>query len=120
MSQTELIFIRELKVETCIGIYDWEQRIKQTVLFDLEFSVDIQKAAASDQIDDTLDYAKIAGCITHFVGKGKFLLLERLAHETADLLLQHFSITDLRLKVSKPGAVANAKEVGLVIHRRTT
>jgi 7,8-dihydroneopterin aldolase/epimerase/oxygenase len=119
MSQTDLIFIRELKVETCLGIYHWEQRIKQTLIFDLEFSTDIQKAATSDQIDDTLDYAKIADFITHFAENRKFQLLERLAHESADLLLQHFSITDLRLKVSKPGAIANAKEVGIVIHRKS-
>jgi dihydroneopterin aldolase len=95
-----------------------EQRIKQSIIFDLEFSIDFQKAATSDEIDDTLDYAKIAHAIMEFVGKGKFLLLERLAHETADLLLRDFCISDLRLKVSKPGAVANAKEVGVLIHRR--
>jgi len=56
----DIIYIRDLRIETVIGIYDWERRIRQMVSLDLEMAADIRKAAASDAIEDTLDYKAVA------------------------------------------------------------
>lgn len=114
----DIIFIRGLQVETVIGIYDWEQRIRQQVVLDLELGTDIQQAAQSDQIDDTLSYESVARRVSEYIKDNEFLLLERLAEQTAELLQQEFKLPWLRLSVSKPGAVANARIVGVTIERR--
>ena len=77
-SSVDIIFIRELRIETVIGIYDWERQIKQVVCLDLEMGTDIRKAAASDSIEDTLNYKAIAKRLLQFVGDSQFFLVETL------------------------------------------
>lgn len=113
----DIIFIRELRIETIIGIYDWERGVKQIVLLDVEMAADIQRAAASQSITDTLDYHAIALRLDEFVREKQFLLLETLAQSCADLLQREFHIAWLRLRVTKPGAIAAAQGVGVLIER---
>lgn len=113
----DIIFIRELRIDTVIGIHDWERQIKQTVVLDLELAADIQQAAASDHIDDTLSYQDVADRLTAFVGSSRFQLVEALAEQVAALLRHEFAVPWLRLTVSKPGAIANARAVGVSIER---
>ena len=111
------VYIRDLRIETVIGIYDWERKIRQTVSLDLEMGTDIRKAAASDHIDDTLDYKSVAKRLIQYVGESEFLLVETLAERIAEIVLNEFNVPWLRLRLSKPGAVTGSQDVGVIIER---
>lgn len=111
------IFIRDLRVETIIGIYEWERRIKQTVVIDLELSADIRKAALSDTIEDTVSYKGVAKRVIEFVGESEFQLIETLSERIAEIILTEFDLQWLKLTLSKPGAVRGARDVGVIIER---
>ncbi|MBA2410502.1 MAG: dihydroneopterin aldolase [Gammaproteobacteria bacterium] len=113
----DLVYLRELRLAAVIGIYEWEQRVRQTISIDLEMAADIASAAASDAIEDTLNYKAIAERLSSFVEESRFKLIETLAERAADMLLTEFGIRWLKLSVSKPGAVRGAREVGVVIER---
>lgn len=113
----DIIFLRDLRIETVIGVYEWERRIKQVVSLDLEMAVNIRKAAASDDLADTLNYKAVAKRLIQFVGESRFNLVETLAERAAAILLEEFSIPWVRLTVSKPGAVRGARDVGVIIER---
>jgi dihydroneopterin aldolase len=111
------IFIHALKTEAIVGIFDWERQVKQTVLIDLEFSADIRKAALSDSIDDTLNYKRVAKRVLGFVEGSSFHLVETLAEHIAMTVLQEFGVAWVRISLSKPGAIRNSRDVGVVIER---
>ncbi len=113
----DTVFIRGLQVDTVIGIFDWERRIRQRVRIDLEMSADIARAAATDSIDDALDYKAIGKRIISFVGESEFLLVETLAEKVAAIVRDEFQVPWLRLSVSKPGALRGADDVGVTIER---
>ncbi len=113
----DIIYLRELRIATVIGIYEWEKRIKQTVCIDLEMGTNIRAAAASDTIDDTLNYKAVSKRIIAFVEGNQFQLIETLAEKVAELLLKEFALPWLKLTVSKPGAVSAARDVGVIIER---
>lgn len=113
----DIVYIRDLKIETVIGIFDWERRIRQTVSLDLEMATDIRKAAASDDIKDTLDYKAVAKRLIAFVGESEFLLVETLAEKVAAIVRDEFQVPWLRLRLSKPGAVRGSQDVGIIIER---
>ncbi len=113
----DIVFLRELRVETVIGIFEWERRIRQVVSLDLEMATDVARAAASDAIEDALDYKAVAKRLIQFVGESRFQLVETLAERVAALLREEFGIPWVRVTVSKPGAVRGAREVGVVIER---
>jgi dihydroneopterin aldolase len=113
----DIVYIRELRIDTVIGIFDWERRIRQAICIDLEMATDIRKAAASDNIADTLDYKAVAKRLIAFVEGSEFLLVETLAEKIAALVREEFGVTWLRLQLSKPGAVRGARDVGVIIER---
>ncbi len=113
----DIIFIRELRIETIIGIYDWERNIKQPVVLDLEMATDISKAAASDHIDDTLNYKAVAKRLIAFVENSNFELVETLTEKIADIILQEFGVAWVRVVLNKAGAVRGASGVGIIIER---
>ena len=113
------VFIEDLRIETVIGVYDWEREIRQTVGLDLEMSFDIRKAAASDRIEDALDYKAVAKRLIQFVENSEFQLVESLAEHCADIVLKEFPVTWLQLKLRKPGAVRGSNAVGVIIERGT-
>jgi dihydroneopterin aldolase len=115
----DIVFIEDLRIETVIGIYDWERNIRQTVALDLEMAFDNRRAAASDRIEDTLDYKAVAKRLIGFVENSHFELVETLAERCAELVLGEFRTPWLRLKLSKPGAVRGSRAVGVVIERGT-
>jgi len=114
---TDTIFLRDLKVETIVGIWDWERKIRQTVSIDLEMGADIRQAAETDSIDDTLNYKAVAKRVQHYVAESEFQLVETLAEKIAQLILAEFDVPWLKIRVSKPGAIRGAKDVGVLIHR---
>ena len=113
----DIVYIRDLKIETVIGIFDWERRIRQTVSIDLEMATDIRKAAASDSITDTLDYKAVAKRLIAFVGESEFLLVETLSEKVAEIVLTEFNVPWLKLRLSKPGGVRGSQGVGIIIER---
>lgn len=113
----DIVFIEQLTAITTIGVYDWEQTIKQKLVIDVEMAWDNRKAAMSDDVTDCLSYADVSEAILDKVENGRFALVERVAEELAELLTARFSIPWIRIKVSKPGAVAAAKSVGVIIER---
>lgn len=115
----DIVFIEQLSVITTIGVYDWEQTIQQKLVFDIELAWDNRQAAASDDVNDCLSYADVAAAIIEHVGQGRFALVERVAEEIATLLMTRFATPWVRIKLSKPGAVAQAAQVGVIIERGT-
>ncbi|EGK4803076.1 bifunctional dihydroneopterin aldolase/7,8-dihydroneopterin epimerase, partial [Salmonella enterica] len=111
----DIVFIEQLSVITTIGVYDWEQTIEQKLLFDIEMAWDNRKSAKSDDVADCLSYADIVDAVISHVEAGRFALVERVAEEVADLLLSRFNSPWVRIKLSKPGAVARAANVGVII-----
>ena len=105
------IFIHALKIETIVGIFDWERQVKQTVLIDIEFSADIRKAALSDSIDDTMNYKGVAKRVLAFVEESAFHLVETLAEHVAMLILEDFGVAWVRIALSKPGAIRSSRDV---------
>ncbi len=113
----DIIFLQALEVETVIGIYDWERQIKQKVIFDIEMSTDIHKAAASDHIDDTLNYKAVAKRIIGFVEESRFQLVETLAERVAEIVLTEFEVSWVKVTLNKTGAIRGARGVGIMIER---
>lgn len=113
----DIVYVRELQVETVIGVYDWERIVRQTLVLDIEMAFDNRKAAASDKIGDALDYNAVASRIVAFVESSRFQLIETVAEQCAGIILQEFRAAGCRLRVSKPGAVANTRDVGVIIER---
>ena len=113
----DIVFIKDLDVETVIGIYDWERKIRQTVRLNLEMSSDIRKGAATDRIEDALNYKAVAKRLIAFVEASRFQLVETLAERCAEIVLEEFPVDWLRLELDKPGAVRGSKSVGIRIER---
>jgi dihydroneopterin aldolase len=113
----DIIFLKDLKIETVVGIYDWERKIKQTVILDLEMATDVKKAASSDKIEDAIDYKAVAKRLIRFVGDSEFELVETLAERIAEIVLMEFGVTWVRLSLNKIGAIRGARDVGVVIER---
>jgi len=111
------IFLRELKAEAIIGIYEWERRVKQTVVIDVEVPCDVRRAAAVDAIEATLNYKKVAKRILEIVGSSQFHLVETLAERTALTILREFELEWVKLTLNKPGAIRGSRDVGVVIER---
>ena len=113
----DTVFIHELRVETTIGIWDWERRIRQTVSIDLEMGADVRRAAKKDDIEFALNYKAIAKRVQEFVAASDFRLVETLAEKIAELVLGEFETPWIRVRVSKPRAISGANDVGVLIHR---
>lgn len=113
----DLVYIKNLRIETIIGIYDWEREVKQVVSMDLEMAADIKMAARTDDIGYALNYKSISKRIIKFVQEQKFKLIESMAEEVAQIVLIEFSVPWVRLRISKPGALRGSEDVGIIIER---
>jgi len=111
------IFLHGLSVECIIGFIEWERRIKQVIVLDVEMPVDCARAAQFDDVDVTLDYKKVAKRLITFVSASDFKLVETLAHRTAMLILEEFGVEWVRLSINKPGAIRGSKDVGVAVLR---
>jgi dihydroneopterin aldolase len=116
----DLVFIEDLRIQTVIGVFDWEREITQTVSLDLKMAFSISKAAASDDIADTLDYKAVSKRLIQFVEGSEFQLVEALAEHCAGIVLNEFPVNWVQLKLSKPGAVRGSSAVGVIIERGET
>ncbi|MFQ5936570.1 MAG: dihydroneopterin aldolase [Acidiferrobacterales bacterium] len=113
----DIIYLRDLKVPCTIGVREWERRIKQTVYIDLELAVDLKPAAASDRLEDALDYKSVSKHVTELVSNSQFRLVETLAEKIAETVLAEFRVPWVRVRINKKGALRAASDVGVVIER---
>ena len=113
----DIVYIRELEVRTIIGIFDWEREQRQVVSLDLEMGSDIATAAATDTIENALDYKAVAKRLIDFIEKSEFFLVETLAERVADIVVNEFNVPWGKLRLGKPGAVTGSKDVGVIIER---
>lgn len=113
----DTVFIRGLRVETVIGVYDWERQVRQTLLFDLDMAHDIAPAAASDDIELALDYHAVSVRIAELVQSLQPELIETLAEQVSAMVMSEFDVPWLRLRITKPTALAQADGVGVLIER---
>lgn len=114
----DIIFLTGLTTECIIGIWDWERKVRQKVVIDLEMGADIRKAAASDHIDDTLDYKKVSKRVLGFVGESQFQLVETLTEQIARIIVTEFDVPWVRVRLNKQGAIRGSRDVGILIERR--
>ena len=117
MKMEDVIYIKDLRIKTIIGIFDWERKEKQEVSIDMEFPFDCKKAAATDSIEDAIDYKTIAKGVIKFVEESSFQLQETLAENIASLIKEKYGVKSIKLRISKPGAIRGSKDVGLIIYR---
>ncbi|HLR16638.1 MAG TPA: dihydroneopterin aldolase [Alcanivoracaceae bacterium] len=113
----DIVYIRDLKVDTVIGIFDWERKIRQTVSLDLEMATDIRAAAATDDIEKTLDYKAVGKRLIQFIRESEYELVETLIEKVADIVLNEFDVPWVRVRLSKPGALRGSQDVGVIIER---
>lgn len=113
----DILYISQLRVETVIGVYEWERHIRQVVLLDLEIATDVARAAATDNIADALNYKAVAKRVAAFVEGTQFQLVETLAERVAERVLEEFGVPWVRLRIRKEGALRGVREVGVVIER---
>ena len=114
----DIVYIKELEVETVIGIFDWERKIKQVVSLDLDMQSDIAVAASTDAIDEALDYKAVSKRLIAFIESSEFQLIETMAEKIAAIVIDEFAVPWLRLRLSKPGAIKGSKDVGVIIERK--
>jgi dihydroneopterin aldolase len=114
---SDLVFICGLRLETVIGVYDWERTVRQTLVVDIEMAWNNRPAAASDDVTDALNYARVSQRLRDFASAQQFQLIERMAEQLAALVMEEFRVPWLRLRLCKPGAVSEADDVGVLIER---
>lgn len=113
----DIVYINDLKIDTIIGIYDWEREVRQTISLDLEMGTDIRQAAATDDIQYALNYKAVSKRLIEFIEGSEFLLVETMAEQVSEIIRQEFKVPWLRLRIGKPGAIRGARDVGVVIER---
>jgi dihydroneopterin aldolase len=114
----DVIFLSGLTAECIIGIWDWERRVKQKVVIDLEMGADIRRAAATDVIEDTLDYKRVAKLLLQFVSESEFQMVETLTDRIAGIVVTEFDVPWVRVRLNKQGAIRGSRDVGILIERR--
>ena len=113
----DIVYLNDLRIDTIIGVFDWERRTKQTVIFDIEMATDIRKAVETDSIDNTLDYKAVAKRLIAFVSESELELVETLAERVASVLVDEFNVPWCRIRLNKKGAVRGVRDVGVIIER---
>lgn len=115
---TDTVVIRELRCKAIIGCWAWERQVPQQVVVDLAIDWDCAAAAATDQLEQALDYAAVSAAVIRCLQDGRFRLAEAAAEAVAALVLQEFGAPAVHVTLVKPRAVAEAAAVGVSIERR--
>jgi len=111
------VFIRNLEVESIIGIFKWEREVRQLISIDIEMDFDNKKAAKSDSIEDALNYKLVGKRVTSFIKSSKFKLVEALAEKISEIILNEFPVERVKISLRKPGALRGSQAVGISIER---
>lgn len=113
----DIVFIRDLRIDTIVGVYDWERQIKQTLVFDIDMATDIHRAAETDDLQFAVNYHAVSLRVAAYVESNHTALIETLAEDVAKLILSEYKVPWVRLQLTKPNAVLGAKSVGVIIER---
>lgn len=113
----DTIFISELKIETLIGINEWEKKVPQTIQLDIEVGLPGEHAAHSGKINDTIDYGRVVARVEQLFKERHFLLLEKAGDTIAEIITREFKAPWVKLSISKLGALRNVKRLGVTIER---
>ena len=113
----DIIFLRELKIDTLIGVYEWEKRVPQTLQIDLEIALPGSLACQTDNIDDALNYADVVRDIQTALASRHYNLIEALAESIAQILIDDFKAPWVKVSVAKLQAIRGSKMVGICIER---
>ena len=113
----DIVYLHGLSLDTLIGVWEWERKVKQKIVVDLDLGMDILPAAKSDTIDDTTDYQAVATRLIKLADESSFRLVEAFAEAIADILLSEFGIAWVRIRINKQGAMREARSVGVIIER---
>ena len=114
---SDTVFLRGLKIDCVIGVFDWEREQKQKVVVDLDMEVDIRPAARDDDLAKAVDWKEVTKSLLAFVGDSSFELVETLAERVAELVVTRFEVPRVRVRIEKPGAVRYSSTVGVAITR---
>ena len=115
----DIIYLNQLRVDTVIGVWEWERRIRQTLIMDIQLGADITAAGASDDLADTVDYKAVSDRIMQFTRDSEFKLIEALAEGITATILSEFEVKWIRLGINKQGVLRHVRDVGIVIERGT-
>ncbi len=113
----DIVFLHGMRVDTVIGLWDWERRLEQTLILDVDLGTDVARAGASDAIEDTVDYKAVTNRIMQIAQNHAYLLVEALAEAIASTLLAEFKVRWVKIRINKRGAVRQVRDVGVVIER---
>ena len=113
----DIVYLHGLRLETIIGIWEWERQVKQTVIVDLDLGTDVSSAGRSDAIEDTVDYKSVAKRLAKLAEENNFFLVEALAENISEILIADYGIEWVRIRVNKQGALSDVRDVGVIIER---
>jgi dihydroneopterin aldolase len=113
----DIVFIEDLRIDTIIGIYDWEREVKQTIALDIEMAADNRRPASTENIDDALNYKAVAKRLIAFTEDSQFQLVETLAERLVEIIMSEYGVPWVKLKLRKLGAVTGSRSVGVIIER---
>jgi dihydroneopterin aldolase len=113
----DTIFLEQVKVQTKLGVPEWERMTPQTIILDIEIGYDLSKSCQSDSIEDTIDYGQVVARIHETLTEHSFKLVEALAEHVCQLILKEFKAESVKIKVAKPNILPGLKALGVVIER---
>ncbi len=113
----DIIYLNDLRIDTLVGVFDWERRIRQTLIFDIEMATDIRRAAETDDLQYTLDYGAVANRVIEYVRASEFQLVETLVERVAEIIREEFKVPWVRIRINKQGAVKGVRDIGVLIER---
>lgn len=116
----DIIFLSEVKVQTKLGVPEWERMVEQTIVLDIEIGYDLSKACKSDAVADTIDYGAVVERVRATLKENSFQLVEALAEQICQLILKEFGALSVKIKVAKPGILPGLKALGVIIERKIT
>lgn len=116
----DIIFLSEVKVQTKLGVPDWERMVEQTIVLDIEMAMPHSRSCETDSIEDTIDYGQVVARIRQTLKENSFKLVEALAEHLCQLIMQEFGTPWIKIRVAKPGILPGLKALGVVIERAAT
>lgn len=113
----DTIFLSEVKVQTKLGVPEWERMVEQTIILDIEIGYDLSKACQSDDVTDTIDYGAVVERVRATLKENSFQLVEALAEHICQLILHEFGALNVKVKVAKPAILPGLKALGVIVQR---
>jgi dihydroneopterin aldolase len=111
------VYINGLELYTLIGVYEFERHAKQRIIVDIEMCTNLKVAGQSDDVADTVDYGKVADCLSKIALDSSYQLLEALGEDMARKILEEFAPASITITINKPDILENVSAVGIKITR---